>query len=139
MRRPTHAQAQRGFSLIEVLVAFSIMGLSLGALYDVLGGSVRAVAQAERHTRAVLIAESVLARFDSIPPEGLDDAGASGEFSWQIQSVPVAPLEGRPDAWTLHQVVVDVQWDDGGGGVQLFSIRPEVDPALFDVNAGGIR
>ena len=45
----------RGMSLLELLVAFSILSLSLGVLYKAIGGSARNVADAERYQRAVLL------------------------------------------------------------------------------------
>lgn len=44
----------RGFSLLEVLVAFSVMALALGVLYQALGGSMRAMGEAERDVLGVV-------------------------------------------------------------------------------------
>lgn len=125
----------RGFSLVEVLVAFAIMGLSLGVLYQTLGGSMRASAAADTRTRAVLLAESILARYPSVPPSGVQDEGVEAEFGWRISSSSVPALEGQPDAWNLHLLAVEVSWSrHGADRYRLVSIRPDVDPAVFDLN-----
>ena len=131
----------RGFSLLGVLVAFSVMALALGVLYQALGGSMRAMGEAERNVRAVLVAESILARYDSIPPGGVEESGTADGFDWHASSTPVPPLDGRPDAWELQEIGVEVSWIDRGArrSFRLASIRPEIDPASFDVNAGGVR
>lgn len=139
MRPPVH---QAGFSLIEVLVAFSIMALSLGVLYQSLGGSVRGVSEADHYTRAVLLAESVLSKYDYVPPEGLGAEGKSPDgFTWSLHSSPLAPLDGRLDAWRLHGLTVVISWGEPARerSFHLFSVRPEIDPALFDVNSGRAR
>lgn len=71
----------RGFSLLEVLVAFVIMALALGVLYQTLGGSVRASGRADLAVRAALVAESVLALHESVPPQGIHASGEDGGFA----------------------------------------------------------
>jgi general secretion pathway protein I len=51
----------RGFSLLEVLVAFAILALSLTVLMQVFSTGLRNISVGEDYTRAVLLAESVLA------------------------------------------------------------------------------
>lgn len=139
LRRRSMPGRMGGFSLLEVLVAFAVMALALGVLYQALGGSVRAAGDAEHNVRAVLMAESLLAQHRSVPPGGIDQSGAVGGFAWHVQSVPLPPLEGRADAWELHEIGVEVSWQDRGArrSFRLASVRPEVDPAQFDVNADG--
>ncbi len=54
----------RGFSLLELLVAFAIMAMSLAMIYRAVGGSVRNVSAIEDRQRASWVVESVLAQID---------------------------------------------------------------------------
>lgn len=68
-------RAARGFTLLEVLVAFSILSLSLGVLIQIFGSGLHRTALAEEYTLATLHAESLLARFGVEEPLEIGETG----------------------------------------------------------------
>jgi len=62
----------RGFSLLEVLVAFSILAMTLGVLFQIFSSGLRRAQLAEEYSYAVLMAQSELSRIRS---EGLPGIG----------------------------------------------------------------
>lgn len=126
----TAALRQRGFSLLELLVAFVIMALSLGMLYRASGSSARAVGVAEQNQRASMVAESILAMRDSVGPGGWQDAGETAGYSWRVASAPYAvPIESS-DKPRLHEVGVIVSWQEGAivKSLELQTLMPERKP-----------
>ena len=127
------SRTQQGFSLLEVLVAFAIMALSLAVLYRTSGGSVRAVADAERYERAVRTARSVLALQDGVPESGLFIDGVDGSMRWQLRTaaypLPAAAAAAGP-AVPLHRVDVEVTFGDPERpqSVTLSSLLPQLRP-----------
>lgn len=122
-------QAQHGLSLLELLVAFTIMAMSVGLLYRSMGGSARSVADMAQQQQAALVAESVLALRDAVTPEGWNETGTSAGFSWAVSSQPFVaalpwPLDvaGAPqpaDRVPLHEIRLSVFWADGSRPRQL--------------------
>lgn len=125
------AHRQGGFSLLEVLVAFAIMAMSLAVLYRTSGGSVRAVADAERYERAVRTARSVLALQAGVPESGVRQEGADGGLRWQLRSAlyPVPATQGP--AVPLHRVEVEVFFGspERPQSVILATLLPQLRPA----------
>lgn len=121
---------QTGLSLLEILVAFSIMAMALGVLYRATGGSVRSVAAIESTQRAASLAQSLLALRDAVPSAGWADSGETAEFSWKIGSSPYPTSVTQANVPPLHEVVVDIQWADAGvvRSLSVTTLRPERKP-----------
>lgn len=113
--------SQTGFSLLEVLVAFSIMAISLGFIYKAMGSSARNVGDLVLQQQATMVAESLLLSNDSVSAKGWNESGTSGAFSWRVSSQPFSHSLGQsvsqpansPEPVLLHQVQVDISWPDG--------------------------
>ena len=91
-------RASAGFSLIEVLVAFVILALTLSVIMRIFSGGLRNVALAEDYSRAALLAESRLAELSVQPLEGEAGGEFDGKYRWRSTVRPWVDDAGAPSA-----------------------------------------
>lgn len=115
-----------GFSVLEVLVAFVILSLVGTALFGLFSGALTNVAAAEEYSRAVLVADSVLAETAGTPPlrEGSKSGTTEdGRISWTANISPYVAPQANPEVETgsalmpirLWQIVAEVTFPGGNG------------------------
>lgn len=110
--------AYRGFSLLEVLVAFVMLSLALSVLMRIFSGGTHNAALASDYSRAVLLAETRLAVAGIETPlqEGISAGSADEKFRWQT-SVHMQPaIAETPSILSpvgLFEVEAKVMWNDG--------------------------
>jgi general secretion pathway protein I len=115
---PKQVNKQQGFSLLEILIAFSILALSLGILLKIFSAGVNTAVVAEDYTAAVQIAESLMAKTGvETPLQANQASGLENEkYHWQVEISPFEfnPENVDPTALTavLFKVKVTVSWGD---------------------------
>jgi general secretion pathway protein I len=84
--RPPRGDA--GFTLIEVLVAISVLAVVLGAIGAVVGNTVRTIRSVDRRLPLLETAQSLIASLPSRDAlKAGTQAGTSGDFRWRIDAV----------------------------------------------------
>jgi general secretion pathway protein I len=115
---PKQVNKQQGFSLLEILIAFSILALSLGILLKIFSAGFNTAVVAEDYTAAVQIAESLMAKTGVATPLQANQASGmeNEKYHWLVE---VSPFEFNPEnvdptalTAVLFKVKVTVSWGD---------------------------
>lgn len=122
-------KTQKGFSLLEMLVAMVVLSLSLGALYQAAVGATRNVRVGSEYTEAVMLAESMMVDNSFVTEENYAVSGQFSDYSWQVDSWPVPSPDGSADDALAEQrrnsfsplqyLRVRVNWPGGESGRQI--------------------
>jgi general secretion pathway protein I len=130
----TGRSSMRGYTLIEVIVAFAVLALSI--LLGILSNGTRQVRWADDAGRAALHAQSLLDQAgvgEAMTPGHREGDFEDGRYRWSLDVTPwrdptlrdAVPQPIDPGAPQLLQLVLDVRWGDGGprNRLQLQTLR----------------
>ncbi len=117
-------RSEDGIALVEVLVAFILIALSLTVLCQVLASSTLRTRPLETFRAAELVARSQLAAAGvAYPLQARAVTGIEGPYLWTLDSQPVSEA-GQSDAGVLWRVRISVRLRSGGSAVvRLRSMR----------------
>jgi general secretion pathway protein I len=95
-----HREGSRGFTLIEVLVAFTVLALTLAALLQVFSTGLRTTAAAHDYVIAASLAQGKLAALGAAEPivSGRQAGRFDNGFQWSVEAEPANNGINGPEA-----------------------------------------
>ncbi|WP_363800697.1 prepilin-type N-terminal cleavage/methylation domain-containing protein [Lysobacter firmicutimachus] len=135
MSRPRRTRAllsrparTRGYTLLEVIVAFALLAMALTLLLGTLSGAARQVRWSNDAGRAAMYAQSLMDQVgvgQALKPGQRSGDFEQGRYRWTLGVKPwrdPAPASTQPidpNALRLMEVQLAVEWGDGGSGRRL--------------------
>lgn len=131
--RAVPCRRPRGFTLLEVLVAFALLGLALTLLLGAISGAARQVRNSADASRASLYAQSLLADAgvgEPLEPGEREGSFEDGRYRWvlRVQEYADPAIDSgtprQPGSAQLRELILDVQWgNEAGQALQWRTLR----------------
>jgi general secretion pathway protein I len=109
----------RGFTLLEVLIAMMILTISIVVIFQLFSGGLRSAKLSDEYTRAIFHARAKMeeALLAQRLREGETEGIIEEDYRWRLS---IVPMESEEDSGflpssieALFRVTVDVFWNDG--------------------------
>lgn len=106
MRRRSTSVNRAGFTLLEALIALTILAVSVGTLFTSFSMTANGTQIAHRDMEVASLARSLLARIGSdIPLRSGRLSGDTNDLSWVVD---IAPYRGQGEASTLSLTAFEI-------------------------------
>jgi len=108
-----HIRSPQGFTLFEILIAITILGIALPMLFQLFSGTLRSVKQSKDYTQAMALAKQKLEELTMMkvaPLEPESGEESSGLF-WERVVVPIDEEALITPSAPLYEATVSVRWD----------------------------
>jgi general secretion pathway protein I len=119
----TKGRASRGFTLLEVMLAFVIFAISFATVLEIMAGSMRSVRRASDDTEVALFAQSIMDLVGTEIPveEGQFSGTGMDRYDLQLGISQYASSAGDPGTLelaelsgvALYYVDLEIDWDTG--------------------------
>jgi len=131
---PPTRSSQKGYTLLEVIVAFALLAVALTLLLGILSGSTRQVRQSADAGRAAMYAQSLMDQVGVGAPLAATERNGEfeqGRYRWRLRVAPwrdaAVARSGQPITLggpELFEVTLAMQWGEGSGQrLQLRTLR----------------
>lgn len=121
-RQPQNPNRSSGFTLIEVIAAFTILSMTFMVILEILSNSSANTIKSSERTHVALLAQSKMDEVGITIP--VEESSLSGDFddkhSWEVLIEPFeVPYEGNVEMSfapvELFKVALYIRWFDGRG------------------------
>ncbi|MFH0731099.1 MAG: prepilin-type N-terminal cleavage/methylation domain-containing protein [Pseudomonadota bacterium] len=109
----------KGFTLIETLVAVMILAISMTVIFQLFSGGLKNSLLVGNYTRACFYAREKMEEFLLLntPPDVSYSGDLENGYKWQVQIDSVVPEDGDQPATNskvnLQKITVTIHWDEG--------------------------
>jgi len=121
------SRCSRGFTLLEILVAVTLLAVVFSSLFRLFGGSLRSIENSEKYARAAVLGEQLLTELlfneAALPAEATGGRFENNpDYSFTLAAFPFEKPIGRIDESVLenappvttYEINLTVKWNDGG-------------------------
>ena len=122
---------EKGFTLLEIIAALTILATGILALVYLFSGGLNQAAQAERYLNGVYLAQQKFSQLelDDFKAEALEGEFENQEaYRWQLEILPYdSALNDENARINIQQVSLRVYWEDEGleKEVRLVSLKTQ--------------
>ena len=110
----------RGFTLLEIVVALAILGVGLIVIIELFSGGLRLGRTSEEYTKAISYGRMKMEEISVADQmeEGTEEGEFDKDYRWQVETmkVDILPLEKNTEfkpPVELYQIKVTILWQSG--------------------------